>query len=465
MSFQKEDTGLAQMWRIVFPLMLSQLSMMMMCFIDRFFLAQYSAQAFSAAVSAGTVAWAFVFGLSHLTSIAGVFVAQYNGAREYARIAAPVWQMFWISLLWSPLLFFVGIFVGPKLFQGGPIAAEQTLLFRWMLYVCPLFNGLAAITGFFLGRKQTKVITYLSLLGNGINLLLDPLLIFGWGPVPSLGLVGACIATGIGVAVQLVVLMWLFLLPQYRERYKTHNAALDWKLMGHCFRIGFPDGFGIVVELAMWGSFYCAMSHLSLTHVMVASIGQTLFMLFLWYPVGMEQGLSSLTGNLIGAGQDERIPELMRRAFFLCTLFAALVALLFYFCGDWLIQLFLSHPTSLEGTEGSSSISATAYAICFEQAHIGLFPLWIYLVLEVFRLAIHGILRGAGDTLFLMLSITSTVIILQVLPTYFILMRFPLPEWALFIVWIACALAGLILGILRYHWAPWKRAKLIHSAV
>jgi len=111
MSLTQHTPGsLRELWTISFPLMISLLAMTLMLFVDRWFLAHYSQEAFNAAVIATTLGWTFVISSMVLTSIAEVFVAQYNGAGFYHRLAEPVWQMIWLSLglifLFVPLALF-----------------------------------------------------------------------------------------------------------------------------------------------------------------------------------------------------------------------------------------------------------------------------------------------------------------------------------------------------------------------
>lgn len=457
------ETGVRQLWKLAFPLMLAQLSMTVMMFIDRLFLAYYSPQAFSAAVSAGTLSWAVVFGMSHLAGISTVFVAQHNGAKEYDKIGKPVWQMLWFTLFASPLLICIGSLLGPVFFIGSSIATEQGEYFQWMLLISPAFNALAAVEGFFIGRKHTQIITLMAVLGNLLNMVLDPLLIFGWGPIPSLGIKGACLATGAGAALQFFIFFFLFLRPKNRERFNTHRMRVDLPAIKEYVRVGLPDGIGVFMELAMWGVFYCVMSQVGFIHVMVASIGQTLILLFIWYYIGLQQALGSITGNLIGAQQTERIPHLMRSATILMAYLAVGCGALMAFFGESLINLFLNNPSMLEGAEGVSAISHTELKECFEYAYMGLIPVWAYIVLDGLRSMFHGALRGAGDTLFLMVVTTVTIFFMQVIPTYTLMVYLKQPVWVLFLIWVVCVSSELLFAFLRYRGGAWLKNNLLHG--
>ena len=101
-----------ELWSLSVPLMLATMSSMMMLFVDRLLLANYSTAALNAVTNATTLGWAIQFMWLALAGIAEVFVAQHNGAGEERKLGPPVWQMVWLGVL--SLLFFapMGLWVG-----------------------------------------------------------------------------------------------------------------------------------------------------------------------------------------------------------------------------------------------------------------------------------------------------------------------------------------------------------------
>ena len=90
--------------------------------------------------------------------------------------------------------------------------ADEYTFYRWNNLFAPLLIFFSAFASFYIGQGKTSLIKWLALLGNGINILLDPLLIFGVkGWVPQMGIKGAAIATGSGLFVQVFVLLFMFL--------------------------------------------------------------------------------------------------------------------------------------------------------------------------------------------------------------------------------------------------------------
>ena len=226
-----------------------------MLFVDRLFIAMHSPEALIAVVASGTLSWAFTCCWWTMSSMSEVFVAQYNGSGQIHKLARPVWQMLWISLF--SFLFFIplGIWGSPLIYAEADNAGLHISYFRWTVFFSPLFTIIGALSAFYVGQGTTKVLTYVSILGNLVNILLDPVLIFGWGNIPSLGVQGAALATGAGLVVQTAVLALCFFKKSNREEKGTGDYSLDWDLMKKCVKVAMPPALFVLVEIGGWALF------------------------------------------------------------------------------------------------------------------------------------------------------------------------------------------------------------------
>jgi MATE family multidrug resistance protein len=358
MTFEIKDGSMKTLWRVSFPMILSFLSYLGMITIDRLFLAGYSAAALGAAASAGTSAWAFTFAGQSLTNIAGVFVAHHNGAGRTEKIGQPVWQMIWLSLFFIIPFTAAGLWLCPLLFSGSPIATEQIEFYRWSMAISPLICLTGALNGFFIGRGQTKIITWLTLLANVINFILDPILIYGWGDIPSLGIAGACIATGIGLVAQVGVLFYLFLKKESRQKFGTGKFALQAKVLWSCIRVGGPESLGALLELSAWGALYILLGNLSAIHILVASVGQSLLMAVFWFGIGLEHGISSVAGNLMGAGNLAEVRRVFKSGLKIVGIFSVVLFICLAFGKDWIVDLFLKDPGDIDSVGALSTLTS-----------------------------------------------------------------------------------------------------------
>src|SRR5437016_5655252 len=92
-----------ELWAIAFPLMLTALSGSLMIFVDRLILSHYSTEAMNAVATIGTTCMIFIYGAIGISSIAEVFVGQYNGSKQKSKMGEPAWQMIWFSLMTYPV--------------------------------------------------------------------------------------------------------------------------------------------------------------------------------------------------------------------------------------------------------------------------------------------------------------------------------------------------------------------------
>jgi len=456
--------SLRELWRISFPLMISFLSLFVMVFVDRIFLSFYSQGALNAAASAGTLSWALILGWSTLASLAEVFVAQYNGAKQYHMLGEPVWQMIWLSLL--SIAFFVpaGLWGGNLLYGDNHSLNFQHHYFSYTMFFSPAAVVIAALTAFFVGQGKTAIIKWLALIGNLVNILLDPILIFGIeGYIPKLGVQGACIATGIGLIVQAIILFCLFLKASNRLHFGTNNWKFKWTPFLRSVKVGLPPAIFVFIELLGWSIFYWMMHKISLEHILVASICQSILLLFVFFGLGIEKGAAIVAGNLIGASKITQVHHVLRSGYKMLLLFSLVVIFFFIVYPDLLINLFLQNPQTMDNSLSLAEMSTEAVARIRSTIRVGLALTAIYMIIEDMRWLINGILTAAGDTFFLMLSGAGCVWLFLLLPTYFFILKPAADIRLAFVIWVGYSLIATFLFYLRYKQGKWKEKALMIS--
>jgi len=457
MSQEMQDGSVKTLWRVSLPLILSFLSTLGMVTVDRLFLAQYSAESLSAAVSGGMAAWALTFGGQTLTAVSAIFVAQHNGANRYEKVGTAVWQTIWLSAALIVPFFAAAVWFAPWAFSDSPIETEQVLYYRWTMAVSPLLCLLGGLNGFFIGRGKTIVITWLMLFGNSLNFVLDPILIFGLGPIPALGISGACMATGAGLLAQTGALFTLFLKKENRNQYGTGQASLDWKTVRDMIRIGSPEALATTLELGAWAAFFSLLSHLSALHILVASVGQSMLMAFFFFGIGLEQGIASVCGNLIGAEKKDEVAHAFRSGMKIVALFGIVLFIFLWASGNWIINLFLDSPENMSGV---SSLTPAQLSEAKEYVRQSLFVIGAYIAMENVRCLLYGILRAAGDTFFiLILSVLATWSLL-LLPTYVLLTLWKMPVHISFLIWLSYAFLTTVFCYVRFAKGGWRRKQI-----
>jgi multidrug resistance protein, MATE family len=431
-----------QLWKITIPLMLATLSGALMLFVDRLFLAHYSTAAMNAATSTGMTFAVFQFGAISIAAIAEVFVGQYNGAKQYRKIGPSVWQMLWFSIATTPLFWVLGLF--GHVFIADALLAEGLPFFQTLMFLGPGFPLFAALSAFFIGRGQTKMVTLAVFISGLLNIVLDRVLIFGWGPFPELGTQGAALATGLAQWTSVVFMFTIFFNKENRKQYASDHSKFDKTLFLNCIKIGSPTAIGHMLVIAGWAVMLNVLSSVSFEHMTVFAVGQSIWMLTSFITDGGHKGATALTANLIGAKQSHKVADVLKAGILLhgCLALVAVVPLLLI--SDILVGWFLD------------SQDLTLVAMSIE----GCRWLWLAFVFDGLMWIVIGILTAGGDTRFIMLMSTLTGWLFGLLPVYvFIAILEWRPPMSMFLM-VTFTLGGFICFYLRYRLGTWLKLQL-----
>lgn len=455
------DGSVRQLWKVSSGLMVSFLSMVAMMFVDRLFLSYYSTDALSAATSSGTLFWAGNFMWVTLAAMAEVFVAQYNGSKQYGKLGEPVWQMIWLSVL--AMIFFIalGSFGSDYFLKSGFMNRNEVEYFKWNNYFAPFLTLLTALSAFYIGQGKTGIIKWLGVIGNGVNVLLDPLFIFGYkGVIPSMGIKGAAIATGIGIIVQVVILGSMFLAKKNRETFGTNDYRFKPIAFFKCIKVGASPAIFVMFELLGWATFYKMMEGISGKHILVASVTQSVLILFVFFGLGLEKGAAAVSGNLIGAKKLDEVKRLFKSGVKLSLMFGGVLALILGFFPDLFTNLFFRNPEALSGS--TLDVSPEMLLEVKIALRTAMFMLVAYLTLENIRWLLSGLLTSAGDTFYLLIAGALSIWVFMLLPTYFFVVKPKAPIETTFYIWIFYCIMAMGLLLFRFWQGKWKEKHLIN---
>ena len=194
---------------------------------------------------------------------------------------------------------------------------------------------------------------------NAINIVLDPCLIFGWGPFPEMGLVGAAIATtiarGLGVTYQFVVLFRGRQRVGIEPRHLRFNPPVMRKLMRISvtgmvqFFVATASWMGVMRIMALFGSVTLAGYTIALRLVLFS-------ILVSW---GLSNAAATLVGQSLGAGKPERAERAVWLAGIYNTIFLTSASTLFWLLTEPLVASFTTNPEVLSvGVESLRYLSA-----------------------------------------------------------------------------------------------------------
>lgn len=452
------EGSIRELWAISFPLMISTLATLSMIFVDRLFLSKYSLNALNAAAHAGTWAWAYIGGLGVITAMSEVFVSQFNGADIKDRIGVPVWQMIWFSLF--SLCFFIpmALWVAPYIYAGSPYQPLEVEYFRILMLFGPAYAWMTALCGFFIGRGQTKLLIWVAITANVINILLDWVLIFGIkGVVPEMGIRGAGIATSVGYLFEGLFLFALFMRYENRKNFGTNRWQFNFPLFRRCLRVGFPQGLFYFLEIMGFALFYQMMTKLSEVHITISSICQSILILLSFFYDGLSRGVVAIAGNFIGGNRHFQIGKVLKSGLILQGIFS--FALLLFFVFGFHKNIHILFPGQWE--EQAISWGLNLDFSLQEALSVCLFCSFLYITFEGIRWVLSGILTAAGDTLFLLIAGPLSVWLFLLLPVYLIVVQ---QSSTVEIAWILIVIYSILTCILyagRLRKGKWKSIQLI----
>lgn len=442
-----------ELWTIAFPLILAGLAGNLMIFLDRLILAHFSTDAMNAAATAGMVCALFQYGAIGISSIAEVFVGQYNGSKQKDKMGIPAWQMIWFSLL-TYIIFL------PLALWGGPYFIAKNYLdlampyYQWLMFFGPFLAIFSALAAFFIGQGKTRLVFIVTITGNIINLALNIPLVFGikglFGPM---GVAGSAIATVISQVIMVLILLIVFLNSTNRKIYGTSQFGLNLKEFWKCLKIGTPNSVGSMIEIAAWALILNMMAGLSEAHITVWTIANSVFIVFAFTNAGMQKAIITIAANLIGAKKPELVHKMIFSAFKLILIIAAVIAIPMIVTPNLFFIAFL--PESITAAD------ATALE---GYIRIGLIGMWVCFLFDGLTWIFAGIFTAAGDTKFTMIMNALSAWLFAIVPVYFFVVKGGgSPSLTCFLV-AGYTIINCFAFFLRYRTHKWKSKQVIHSA-
>lgn len=456
-----EPGSLRELLRVAVPLALSTGTISIMLITDRLCLRWYSDDALAASMPAGIFSWTLVsLGLG-IVSYATAFVAQYFGAGRKGRVGAAVWQAVYLSIIASLLIAPFALFSQPIFaFLGHPreIQGLEADYFRILVFnaLPMLLSG--ALASFYNGLGKTTPVLWANLVAMVVNCGLDFLLIFGWGPVPSLGIVGAGLATVLGSWAAVATYLLLFVVDRETRGFGLiASRRFDPILFGRLIRFGWPNGMMMSLEGAALAVFIAVIGTLTPESTAKASLAATnvafALNMFAFVPiVGLQTAVLILVGQRIGDGRPDLAERTTWMAAKVCTLYMACWAVLYVLLPDVVLWIF-----AIFRPEGFQAIRDLTVTLLWFVAAYTIFDGW--------QMIFGAATRAAGDTRFSLWFHAGTAWAVMAVPVYFAVTFLGAGlyvAWSIVTFWVVVLAIGFYL---RFRQGKWKSMQVIETAV
>ncbi len=333
---------------IALPSIMGFLGLILFESADIYWIGKIGTKAQAAVAASSFVHWG-VFTLMNFTTIGCMaLVGRFFGAKNHQDQFQVIKESFWLSLLFAIILmillkiFIVDLF----LFMGlDPETLEMAkLYFHYMILALPvsyLFNLQGQI---FNGMGDTKASNLIMFFVIMLNIVVDPLIIFGYGPFPKLGIQGAAIATFFAECIGLILRYRVLIKKNYVPEMKEIFNFSSFKFVKSIVFIGAPSAFTNLTWCLVYMFLTNIITKFGMPPLAALNIGHRIEAFPHFFAVGFSIAVSSLVSQSYGRGSKDEIMEVIKRGLFLISILLGSCSLVFIFFSENLVRMLTSDP-------------------------------------------------------------------------------------------------------------------------
>lgn len=382
-DFTQGSIGLA-IFLLAVPMILEMLMESLFAIVDIFFVAKLGADAV-AIVGLTESLMALVYAVAIGLSVAATAtVARRYGEKDLDGAAKTAAQAIYLGIFVSLAISFAGIVFAPQLFQllgaEPQVVAEGTTFMRIMLGGNAVVIFIFLLNAIFRGAGDAAIAMRVLILANVINIILDPLFIFGkdiftvfnipapqwmidnW-IFPHLGVTGAAVATTVGRGAGVLFAAWMLFRPGGRITIHRENWKLDFKLLGSLAKIAAPAVLQFTVATASWSALVRVVAGFGSEAIAGYVIGLRIIVFALLPSVGLSNAAATLVGQNLGAGKPERAETSVWKTAFFNAVFLGAIGIFFLVFSNQIVGFFTVEPDVLK--YGTDSLHIIAYGFAF----------------------------------------------------------------------------------------------------
>lgn len=428
------------------PMVLEMMMESIFFLVDAYFVSSLGANAIATVgltESVVTLVYAIAIGLSMgVTAI----VARRIGEKNIPGASQAAVQCIILGVAVSIVVSVGGILFSEEILSlmGG----EPDLVAEGSGYTQILLGGnvtimlLFLINAVFRGAGDASVAMKVLIFSNVLNIILDPLLIFGWGPIPAYGVKGAAIATTIGRGSAVLLQLLILFMGWSKIKVGLKDVVFRAKVMINLVKVSLGGIGQFIIGTSSWVFLMRIMAEFGSEVLAGYTIAIRVLMFTLMPSWGMSNAAATLVGQNLGAGEPKRAESSVWKTGKYNAWFMVVVSLFYLFFAEFILKIFSADPEVIENGALSLRVIAAGY------------------VFYAYGMVIVQAFNGAGDTK------TPTII------NFFCFWVFQLPfayiaalyfELGVLGVLLAITFAEVLIAIISIVWfkkGHWKKVKV-----
>ena len=277
-------------------------------------------------------------------------VARRSGEKDPEAAARTTVQAIALGLAISAVIAVIGLLWAPELL--ALMGADEAIIEAGVGYTRVMLAGNASILLLFMinaafrGAGDAAIAMRVLWFGNGINLVLDPMLIFGIGPFPEMGVTGAGVATVTGRSLAVLVQLYTLFRLSDRLRLRLRHVGIDLGVMWRLVRLSATGTLQVFIGTASWIGLVRILAGFGAEALAGYAIGIRIVLFALLPSWGMANAAATLVGQSLGAGKPDRAEAAVWLAGRLNLYFLGGVGVLLILFAPPVVDLFGADPVS-----------------------------------------------------------------------------------------------------------------------
>ena len=307
-----------------------------------------------------------------------------------------------------------------------------------------LFGGtvtillLFLINAIFRGAGDASIAMWTLVLSNGLNIILDPVFIFGWGPIPEYGVMGAAIATNIGRGTAVVFQLLVLFFGWSRIKLQIQDFVIKLKVMWTLVKVSIGGMLQFLIGTTSWVFLIRIISEFGSEVLAGYTIAIRVMMFTLMPSWGMSNAAATLVGQNLGAGQPERAEQSVWKTGKYNAYFMLSVSIIYLVFAKQIILWFNTTPSVVYNGSLCLQIMALGY------------------VFYAYGMVIPQAFNGAGDTQTPTRLNVISFWLVQIPVAYLSAITFKMGAIGVFIAITMAQVLSAVLAIVWFRKGKWK---------